>query len=84
MEPDRRTGVQTNVPFAPVADEGRGTANAIEIRHGNVYYGSKQALHDVSLDIQARQVTAFIGPSGCGKSTLFRTGTRVRPCAKAR
>ncbi|MCB1508561.1 MAG: phosphate ABC transporter ATP-binding protein, partial [Hyphomicrobiaceae bacterium] len=33
-----------------------------------VFYGAKQALYDVSLDIGAREVTALIGPSGCGKS----------------
>jgi phosphate transport system ATP-binding protein len=50
---------------------------AIEIRNANVFYGATQALHDVSLDIQARQVTAFIGPSGCGKSTLLRCLNRM-------
>ena len=41
----------------------------ISARHVDVYYGEKQALTDVSLDINAREVTALIGPSGCGKST---------------
>ena len=59
----------------------------ISIRHMDFYYGTQQALYDVSLDIQERVVTAFIGPSGCGKSTFIRTlnrmndvipGTRVR------
>ncbi len=35
-----------------------------------VFYGEKQALFDVNLDIAANQVTALIGPSGCGKSTF--------------
>ena len=34
----------------------------------NFYYGSFQALHDVSLDMRANRITALIGPSGCGKS----------------
>ncbi|HET7362582.1 MAG TPA: phosphate ABC transporter ATP-binding protein PstB [Burkholderiales bacterium] len=47
------------------------------VRHLNFYYGHYQALHDVSLDIPANRVTAFIGPSGCGKSTLLRTFNRM-------
>ncbi len=41
------------------------------------YYGSFQALHDVTLDIHAKKITAFIGPSGCGKSTFLRTLNRM-------
>ena len=40
-------------------------------------YGAKQVLHEVSLDIPAREITAFIGPSGCGKSTLLRCFNRI-------
>ena len=43
----------------------------------DLYYGSKQALKNISLDIGERQVTAFIGPSGCGKSTYLRTLNRM-------
>lgn len=39
-------------------------------RKVGVFYGEKQALRDVDLDIPARSVTALIGPSGCGKSTF--------------
>ncbi len=49
----------------------------IDIRHLNFYYGSKQALTDVSLAIRERQVTALIGPSGCGKTTFLRTLNRM-------
>ncbi len=41
------------------------------------YYGQYQAIKNVSLDIPANRVTAFIGPSGCGKSTLLRTFNRL-------
>ena len=41
------------------------------------FYGSFQALHDISIDIPANKVTAFIGPSGCGKSTFLRTMNRM-------
>jgi len=43
----------------------------------NLFYGQKQALYDVSLNIPKQRVTAFIGPSGCGKSTLLRTFNRM-------
>ena len=47
------------------------------VRDVNVYYGAKQALFDVSLDIPDRSVTAFIGPSGCGKSSFLRCLNRM-------
>jgi phosphate transport system ATP-binding protein len=50
---------------------------AIEIESVGVAYGDNQAVHDVSLDIPERQVTALIGPSGCGKSTLLRCLNRM-------
>jgi phosphate transport system ATP-binding protein len=43
----------------------------------NVFYGAKQALFDVGLDIRDRSVTALIGPSGCGKSTYLRCLNRM-------
>jgi phosphate transport system ATP-binding protein len=43
----------------------------------NVFYGAKQALFDVSIDIPEKAVTAFIGPSGCGKSTFLRCLNRM-------
>jgi phosphate transport system ATP-binding protein len=49
----------------------------LRVRNLNFYYGAYQALHDISLDIGEKKVTAFIGPSGCGKSTLLRTLNRM-------
>jgi phosphate transport system ATP-binding protein len=49
----------------------------IDVKHLNFFYGSKQALTDVSLPIREHQVTALIGPSGCGKSTFLRTLNRM-------
>ncbi len=49
----------------------------IKIRHLDFFYGSNQALHDISLDIPERRVMAFIGPSGCGKSTFLRVLNRM-------
>jgi phosphate transport system ATP-binding protein len=43
----------------------------------NVFYGEKQAIRQVSIDIDQEDVTAFIGPSGCGKSTFLRTLNRM-------
>lgn len=50
---------------------------ALEIKNLNLFYGDKQALHDVSMKIPKGKVTAFIGPSGCGKSTLLRCINRM-------
>ncbi|MDE2619437.1 MAG: phosphate ABC transporter ATP-binding protein [Sphingomonadales bacterium] len=49
----------------------------ISARDVSVYYGDKQALDAVSIDIATEYVTAFIGPSGCGKSTFLRTLNRM-------
>ncbi len=43
----------------------------------NAYFGTKQALKNVNLDIKANAVTAIIGPSGCGKSTFIRCLNRM-------
>ena len=47
------------------------------ISNMNLYYGEFHALKDVSLDIRANQITAFIGPSGCGKSTFLKSLNRM-------
>ena len=47
------------------------------ISNMNLYYGDFHALKDVSLDIQANKITAFIGPSGCGKSTFLKSLNRM-------
>ncbi|MBU6252134.1 MAG: phosphate ABC transporter ATP-binding protein [Alphaproteobacteria bacterium] len=49
----------------------------ISAQNVNVYYGAKQAIDNVSIDIATEHVTAFIGPSGCGKSTFLRTLNRM-------
>lgn len=50
---------------------------SIEIKQLSAWYGNFQALHDVSLNVPEKRVTAFIGPSGCGKSTLLRWINRM-------
>jgi phosphate transport system ATP-binding protein len=49
----------------------------VEIEQVNLWYGSKQALKNVSMSIPKHRITAFIGPSGCGKSTLLRCLNRM-------
>jgi len=52
-------------------------AIAVKVRNLNLYYDEVQALKDIDLDIEEKQVTAFIGPSGCGKTTLLRCFNRM-------
>ncbi|MFS0690379.1 phosphate ABC transporter ATP-binding protein PstB [Sporosarcina sp. 179-K 8C2 HS] len=56
--------------------QSEGTAK-ISVKDLSLFYGDKQALYDVSLDIEEKKVTALIGPSGCGKSTFLRTLNRM-------
>lgn len=49
----------------------------IQSKQLNLSYGTKQALHNISIDIPEKKVTALIGPSGCGKSTFLRTLNRM-------
>jgi len=50
---------------------------SIKVESLNLFYGDKQALHDINMDIPQKKVTAYIGPSGCGKSTLLRCINRM-------
>jgi len=54
-----------------------GLAPKISSKDVNVFYGEKQALHNISLDIHEKMVTALIGPSGCGKTTFLRCLNRM-------
>ena len=51
--------------------------NNINAKNVNVFYGNKQALFDINLEIENKKVTALIGPSGCGKSTFLRCLNRM-------
>ena len=53
------------------------TSTKVSARNVNVYYGDTHALHDVTLDVYGKQITALIGPSGCGKSTFLRCLNRM-------
>lgn len=66
-------------PAAQSASQGAADPHPLKMRGEDVrvFYGQKQALFDVNLDVKARQVTALIGPSGCGKSTFLRCLNRM-------
>jgi phosphate transport system ATP-binding protein len=66
--PDRRAPTSAANTTAPAK---------VSVRNLNFYYGRTQALHDISIDVPERFITAFIGPSGCGKSTFLRTLNRM-------
>ena len=55
----------------------KATTSKVSARTVSVFYGEKQALFDVSLEMPERSVTALIGPSGCGKSTFLRSINRM-------
>jgi phosphate transport system ATP-binding protein len=60
-------------PRVNLADE----TTCLEVKDFNLFYGNKQALHGINMQIPKNRVTAFIGPSGCGKSTLLRCFNRM-------
>jgi phosphate transport system ATP-binding protein len=66
--------IQTAVRTDAVPEAER---QAITIRDVQFYYGEKQVLFDIGMDIGENRVTALIGPSGCGKSTLLRCLNRM-------
>ncbi|MFI3120510.1 MAG: phosphate ABC transporter ATP-binding protein PstB [Methylococcaceae bacterium] len=53
------------------------TETCIKVENLNLFYGAKQALHCVNMEMPKKKVTAYIGPSGCGKSTLLRCINRM-------
>ena len=50
---------------------------SLSVKDLSLFYGQKQALANINMEIATRKVTAFIGPSGCGKSTLLRCFNRM-------
>jgi phosphate transport system ATP-binding protein len=65
-----------STPVMPETSKAGPTAK-LSAKEINFFYGSFQALHNISLEIPSHRVTAFIGPSGCGKSTFLRTMNRM-------
>ncbi len=58
-------------------DPDKGRDICLEVKDVNLFYGTKQALYGVDINIPRHCITAFIGPSGCGKSTLLRCFNRM-------
>ena len=53
------------------------TTPVLKINAFNLWYGTKQVIHNISMPIPRNQITALVGPSGCGKSTLLRSVNRM-------
>jgi len=68
---------QVSLPLGHNADVAPKAATKMTARDVSVFYGPKQALKKVSIDVSRENVTAFIGPSGCGKSTFLRCFNRM-------
>jgi len=72
------TGLRIRTEVTAKAADARPTAAAeIVCRNVNLAYGDNHVLHDISMEMEDRRVTALIGPSGCGKSTLLRCLNRM-------
>jgi phosphate transport system ATP-binding protein len=72
---------QASVLHAPSPPEQTSRLSKITVKSLNAHFGKTQALHDISLAVQAHKVLAIIGPSGCGKSTLLRSINRMHEVA---
>ncbi len=77
MTPNHSTVTLPDPPPAEAAEPPAGRNPKMSACGVSVFYGDKQALKDVSIDIHEDRVTAFIGPSGCGKSTFLRCLNRM-------
>src|SRR5688500_20250560 len=73
--PDQGIRIRTEVAKPGTGKPWAGAA--IEMKDVNLSYGTNHVLHDITMDVGEKMVTAFIGPSGCGKSTLLRCLNRM-------
>jgi len=69
-------------PLPPASPQPAPSAAKLKTENLNFFYGNFQALHDVSLEVPEKHITALIGPSGCGKSTFLRTLNRINETIK--
>ncbi|MGA8072199.1 MAG: phosphate ABC transporter ATP-binding protein PstB [Candidatus Acidiferrales bacterium] len=70
--------MQTAIPAKTESAQEAAQPLRFKISKVNFFYGAKQALYDISLDVPTNRVTALIGPSGCGKSTFLRNLNRMQ------
>src|SRR5258708_28973502 len=81
MQASARPALSVNLKPTGIANTSRETIAPSSMRMTvskvNFYYGEKQTLFDINMNIAQNHVTALIGPSGCGKSTLLRTFNRM-------
>jgi phosphate transport system ATP-binding protein len=69
--------VDSHIHLGPIPNHTDAHPVTLSVENVSFWYGEKQALKDVSIDLYRNEVTAFIGPSGCGKSTLLRCLNRT-------
>jgi phosphate transport system ATP-binding protein len=78
LKPSGRVAAAPHEARAAGPGDSVATANPVFVcRDVSVFYGTKQALKNISIDVAPRQVLALIGPSGCGKSTFLRCLNRM-------
>jgi phosphate transport system ATP-binding protein len=87
MHASVRSAVSVNITPPVTAPSSRESQAPLVMRMTigkvNFFYGSKQVLFDVNLNIASNKVTSLIGPSGCGKSTLLRTLNRMHETVRS-
>jgi len=76
IKPPKHLKMRVPPPLAAEAAQDQGPPK-VDIRALNFYYGDMQALHNISMSLADRSISAFIGPSGCGKSTMLRVLNRM-------
>jgi phosphate transport system ATP-binding protein len=75
--PEQSVTERVEGPAQPLANSEPVPKSTFEAKNVSIWYGEKQAIEDVSLNIPSNAVTAIIGPSGCGKSTFLRALNRM-------
>ncbi|MGD0959614.1 MAG: phosphate ABC transporter ATP-binding protein PstB [Methylomonas sp.] len=73
----RTHGININALNRDDKSQAKHTETCIKIENLDLFYGDKQALYNVNMEMPRKKVTAYIGPSGCGKSTLLRCINRM-------
>ncbi len=76
QSPPARVSAPVPQPHTPAPKPAHATS-ALSVKNLSVYFGERQVLKNVNLEVAARAVTAIIGPSGCGKSTFLRALNRM-------